>query len=709
MVEKSAGSSYLQAELKSAERALQVVTRKIDNLNDIDPDSEQLLVKEGGEKSILKRLRMAETEAEEISFVRELSACASSSPCEDGSNNFVLDGQKCFRLGQVLVRQGEPTKKLALYNIIYKEEYLPWYGYVQGKLTVSLRRSLSKAKYPSKEGCQKLLKERKQFQSEASLFTSIAGICECLQRIESAHQQVLYAVNGYSSSVSALDPVLMEICGPILERIRFHFLEASDDRPTSMRIDRLPEWLILYVRDNVLEGGPWELLHRGLAPFLASSWMVNFLNELVRIVQWVLGERGFFRHEHVAGPASKPSTLCDAIEHLIRFDADLQELVPQGLSTRLLSLIDIFVAGDEELLSWWLERERERVFTILTQQTTIRANKLVAPQAESFAALIRSVRIKAAVFSFSGPYLNRIATPLCMYFLDTVQEIASDLQSLLVQRTLPSDKDLESNILEWIELINGTHLVTSVLSLPIESHGDITLNGDEDLRRFGISVENLENALIGEFRKAFVESLLMERAKLASYLMRCPHFLALSGVEMVDASEVSVDLGETQRLLSVLLRVCDLVYTGRISNSTKDIEMFAPEVLRDSVLASVADKFLMVALDVDGMTPDLMRPGALTLSRDILDIFGTSALPSAALRLLDVVKFMCLEARHLGQVGDALCGLAEESPPLTIATFTADERLYEEALSMLRAKGFTWIELEDTLSILNRRRDLRVH
>ena len=38
--------------------------------------------------------------------------------------------------------------------------------------------------------------------------------------------------------------------------------------------------------------------------------------------------------------------------------------------------------------------------------------------------------------------------------------------------------------------------------------------------------------------------------------------------------------------------------------------------------------------------------------------------------------------------------------------FTADTTIYEEAVSMLRAKGME-LELDDALSILNRRIDLR--
>ena len=74
--------------------------------------------------------------------------------------------------------------------------------------------------------------------------------------------------------------------------------------------------------------------------------------------------------------------------------------------------------------------------------------------------------------------------------------------------------------------------------------------------------------------------------------------------------------------------------------------------------------------------------------------------------MLDIAKLMSLESPELGGIGDALCGLAGRQAPLTEDIFEADERLFDEAISMVRAKGFLYIDLSSVFAVLNRRRDL---
>ena len=136
-------------------------------------------------------------------------------------------------------------------------------------------------------------------------------------------------------------------------------------------------------------------------------------------------------------------------------------------------------------------------------------------------------------------------------------------------------------------------------------------------------------------------------------------------------------------------------------------------MLRERVLLLLSEKFLAVALDGSGMTPDLMRPGCAVFCNDTHSLFHPTdlanpltQLPPLSLRLLDVSRLMRLPSRELVTIGDALCGLAGQPPPLALEGFVADERLFEEAVSMVRAKGLMWAELGDLLAVLNRRRDL---
>jgi len=401
------------------------------------------------------------------------------------------------------------------------------------------------------------------------------------------------------------------------------------------------------------------------------------------------------------------------VEQLLQFDDFIRSLVPESQKCRIISLVDVCIAGDEELLQWWLERERESVYSVLFEQPVPASNSIlekhrVSPRAELFCALIRSIRAKAAVFSFSGPYLSQVASPLCVQFLDAIQESANDLRRVLTQRTLPKDEVLEANILSWIELINGTHMAASMLCAN-EPDGASTGPAEEDLARFGRSLERLRGVLVDECVTNVVEILLMERAKFAGYLMRCSHLLSIGEEvdELAELTDISPDLQETHRVLSIVLHACsDTDGDNEAKQSSSGLSTYAPRLLRDQVLSSVAEKLLEVALDIQGMTPDLLHPGCLLFARDVNALFSRYLLPAHALRVLDIVKLMSMDSHTLCGIGGALCGLSGRMAPLTEAVFEADDRLFDEAISMIRAKGLIYIELADVFAVLNRRRDL---
>jgi hypothetical protein len=145
----------------------------------------------------------------------------------------------------------------------------------------------------------------------------------------------------------------------------------------------------------------------------------------------------------------------------------------------------------------------------------------------------------------------------------------------------------------------------------------------------------------------------------------------------------------------------------------ESVASFAPTVVRERVLSVLAEKFLEVALDLQGMTPDLRRPGCALFARDVRALFddddssnrsSTRSLPKHPRRVMDIASLM--ERRDLVGLGNTLCNLCGRPAPLTEAIFESDGRLYEEAMSMIRAKGHLHVELADIFAVLNRRRDL---
>ena len=339
--------------------------------------------------------------------------------------------------------------------------------------------------------------------------------------------------------------------------------------------------------------------------------------------------------------------------------------------------------------------------------------------------------------------------------------------------------DLSSNIQEWIELINGTHMSGLVLIRQDDWHkqqppsrsqqqqgmvpaggrgGSHTTTGgkswtDHDLARFGQSLERLEMVLVEEFAASFVETILMDRAKLASYLMMASHVLAsenwgddddddnnpmetsFGGGSTKQPSlgghdELSPELKETNVVLAQFLNVCDKAVGPRSGDSSgqqdgdgdipsdlpSQVVRFAPSAMRDHVLNRLADKFMEVALDVHSVTPDIYQTGATVFARDVHTLLGSSVsgdggssssyneLPLLQ-RLLDLTRLMSMTTSSLQGLAHALGGLTG-GVFLDPEDFASDGTLQQEAMSMIQAKGFKWLELDDVISVLNRRRDL---
>ena len=627
-----------------------------------------------------ERLHRIASTTDDLLLAQDLLQFRRTAEKEDSMSNEV---RNCERMAELLSKH---NPKGGFYQRVYEEEFLPWMDYLQGELVLSFRQGLRNVKYPSKDGCDRLLGDSESLNSMAEARTLHA-------LLHAGHRQLLHHMEGSYPPEPELNPLVKELCRPFVERCRYHFVQESKDRPSTQRIDRLPELLLGYCREHVLEG-PWKIVQRTLDEGLAA----DFLNEVIRVVQWVLMERHFFQDESIVGPNSNPMTLSSAIEQFLLFDQRVTELAG---GSRVMSLMDVFVVGDGDLLSWWLTCERDSAMrTLYEDGTPSGIQNYIHPKAELFCSLIRSIQLKASVFSFSGPYLAQVAGPLCSQLVESLQEAASDLRRAMSKRQMPSDEKILSNVECWIGLINGTRLcATQILSEPVGTEQGAL----DDLVRFGHSLEELESVLAQEFVQTFVETLIMEKAKFASYLMRCSYIL--SSNEMEDSHDGEME--QCTRLLGLLFRSCSEIEVASESHSlSASLMMYAPQRLRDAVLESISLKLIDVALDTHGMTPDLVKQGGITFKRNVANLFAQSVLPESSLRLVDIAEAIAMDGSSLASLGDALCGLANEAPPLTADMFLVDETIFDQAMSMIRAKGLLWIALDDVLSVLNRRRDL---
>ena len=264
---------------------------------------------------------------------------------------------------------------------------------------------------------------------------------------------------------------------------------------------------------------------------------------------------------------------------------------------------------------------------------------------------------------------------------------------------------VQENLHAWLSLLNGTQWCALILKG--ELHGDDEdVMVEDDLVRFGQSLERLHQVLVADLVDNLLgETLLLQKARMANYLMLSAHVLEgnLPGggnhPSLVPSDELSPDLLAVQETLSCVLETCSVT-----DNKTPTQYSYAQKVVREGILQWASSKFLETLLD-ESLVTEILAVGGRVVHNDVQLLFGgETELPPAALRLLDVTH--ALQDVHLASIGDALCGLAGQPPPLTIELFALDERLYDQAVSMIRAKGWLWLDLQDLLSVLNRRVDL---
>mmetsp|Transcript_26859 Transcript_26859/g.48818 ORF Transcript_26859/g.48818 Transcript_26859/m.48818 type:complete len:876 (-) Transcript_26859:104-2731(-) len=676
------------------------------------------------------------------------------------------------------------------------------------------------------------------FDGADTISSCIAGLHE-LQLVHNSLLQTrlesrLQVSSGKHTRMDAVDV----LCKPVADRVLYHFLRhdegnskgESSSSLSSSRTDRLPEWLFRYMRD-MITAGPYELIASQIHVLLervqrrveakisaamgtegheqhdqtTKDTRTYFLGEMEQLAQHVLHKRNFFRHPSVVGPSSSPMLLCSGIEQVLLFDAFLQSLIPVNdavlssdpdFDTSFPTLLGAFVTSDAKLMAWWTEMEREYATTTLFDtpeeagtisdksalSTDDYSVQVFSRKAELFVALLESLRWKACAITdpqSQKKFVANAIVPLCMDYTDAIHTSATDLRGLLCrQRQIPSDDDICKNVQSWMEVITGTHLAATVLISP-----QFMIGQSNDLGRLGRSLERLRDGIVDEFGSALVETILMERAKMASYLMRCPYILSMdeNEVETEEAKEnlmgdtrdmdlfsgeggLSSDLSEAVHVIAIVLRVCSgsldlvasmigdpMVTEGNIIQQNNvnsnmvwknsdgggpginrgtimNIAQFGPRAVIENIAGRIQTKFLEVALDEHGMSPDIAMVGSKVFRRDVshvADLFSVNpSAPRFFSRLQDIVNLMAMDKLQFNSLRGALHTLVqsissrrgmyendsglddggENNMVMVYEDFASDGTVLDEAQSMLQAKGFFMIQLEDVVSVMNRRK-----
>jgi hypothetical protein len=551
--------------------------------------------------------------------------------------------------------------------------------FTQSKASRSFVRSLAEQEYVAWQHYYQSL-YRKQLQTTLLLpdylptcqaSPQLTHVCCVLQRLQASETRM---ARYFSMDTNKTCMVVRELMRPWVQRLVYHFVKHDPNRPTTFRTDRLTEWLFSYIQTHVFDAGVWEFVQSILLSPTSSSML--FVQEFVQLVQYVLTERNVFRNQ------DNPVILMKHIEQLFLFDSNIQ----QWGGSSLRRLVDVFVVGDEELWDWWLQNEQQMALKSCWEDEE--EDESMTSCAEFVCARFRSMQRKASLISLRSMYVSTVVAPFCTRLLDLWQEKAMRLR--------PTDYSA------WSEWIQGMHMMVDFLQQH-HHHQQPEMDDDEvtnDLLQFAASLQGLENAVVEDlFAKTMVERVLLHEAKLASYFMRCSFQVASNETTEDDA----VELIEVRQVMTRF-------YQETITHGNAGpLPAYAFQRMRESVLSLLAEPFLQVALNADGMTLELAESGSRVFANQVQSVFGifsTTELPLTAQRFLDATRWMSMEHTELSGLGNALCGLAGIPAPLTIDPFVQDNRLAEEAMAMLQAKGFVSIELADAISILNRRVDM---
>jgi hypothetical protein len=270
-----------------------------------------------------------------------------------------------------------------------------------------------------------------------------------------------------------------------------------------------------------------------------------------------------------------------------------------------------------------------------------------------------------------------------------------------------------------------------------------------------------------EFTSAFVETILMERAKLASYVMRSPFLLSQPDLDSPERRKkrdkdmsihnvnfaLSPDLNDSIHVMSVVVKSCNqmMLKLGTMlpsdqssPNKPSNALYHGCRSIHDALKFAIAQKLLDIAIDPQGMTPNIFIGGAMQFQHDVMAfdrLFrvggggGAVEKRSAASNIVEpgpmdravtASRLMSLESSQIQAIREAFRALAVPSSSagsffsrgmadelagefavcnerLNVDDFYTDDRLMDEAVSMLEAKGFGELSLDEALSILNRR------
>mmetsp|Transcript_25051 Transcript_25051/g.39368 ORF Transcript_25051/g.39368 Transcript_25051/m.39368 type:complete len:850 (+) Transcript_25051:48-2597(+) len=794
--------------------------------------------------SLYKRAKEAQEEIQFIQLQRDVINLVNDTVKNSQRDGVVNDGgaeaalsiakDQCTSLGLVLIRHanhhGNNTKMGQLYV-----KLMAWYTNLHKdtrQMTCNLFRAhLQKEtpEYPSNLQSSTVIADifspssaqQTHQQQQQKLWLDVAKCLIELQIVHDAVQMVQTRPidsNKHLSTQWRFD-IVDELCRPIAERLRYHFLgeqsglftASSASSPGGVELDkvstmdRLPEWLFRYLREIMENHGAHSVVMiEGVQPltdavidsllvctqflsadvgdsdssdagvsaryvFMQLKQMyfghssIFFLREISRMARHALRANSFLNHPDMVGSECRDRNIAlRGIEQLFLFDDLMRKKIESDQEGEILGIdpilypvrmTDTFLTPREDLLLWWMGDERDVAIARLqkcaastlpscqpqtedgSSSTNIANQQVCPPITDLFAALLYSSRSKANAFSDLRPqqmYVANVVAPLCSAYLELMHGEAKLLRQHLLSRDATksfsgSDELLTASVLEWISMITGVHMAGQAVRRlqTIQNVDSDQIHSEHRNPLDGVikSVFAFADAMVDEFVSVFVEQIMMERAKLAGYTMRAPFLISEHPHEpherrgqrekdVITTLTLSPDLNDSIHVLFVTLTACQSVAAKVDSMDTRTAEMmyFGSQSIEKNLSHAVGCKFLDIGLDPMGMCPEIYLEGAKQFCHDVCSfehLFHHSTSSEGPMeRALAASRLMSLDESPLTALRDALCALISSdtgSEALFISDFAADSRLLQEAESMLDAKGFGSLALEEAVSIMNRR------
>ena len=509
-------------------------------------------------------------------------------------------------------------------------------------------------------------------------------------------------------------------------------------------------------------------------------------------------------NKNIANKMKNPMVLSQMIENCMKYDADIQQILKEsnlktssstpGFDSNNLipTLTESIIVNDDKLFQWWLECERINSLNALRQhngtiendeESTVdpvssgntTASLLIMPFTDVFLSLLATFERKLQLiqqYKHKKAFMQKVEVPVCVAYMESMHEKASFLRSKLVPSSrivssskVPSSQDLKMNLQKWFHVISGTKLAAQALLqqnsqkfiVVGDNNDDMRRNGKNDLDtervRIGNSLHKLGGAMIDDLCSAFVEDLLLERTKFASYLMQCAYTVSSSHIDeyhSFHSNEISSELVEVYRLIKVLCEAClergnllnpllgEGFTTGIMIDESKGENMDRttrngkvltlrdiPEDIMTNIAQRIEEKFLEVALDYNEMIPDLHREGSLIFCFDTTQIVSLflnehqvyfNRLNNITnLMSMDDTKFVPFRSALRDLLVDPLDALVDDDDhdkrmisSSAVERLEQDGTLLNELQSMIFAQGFHSLGIHDAISIMNRRRVIDV-